>query len=112
MELAAAPLDVFAAGPNQEETDCSCIFSENNKTIPDNSREVSDIYELVGKVKQNIDTAIFTIDMAEVANFLEILFQKLKYQNQFRASQWLYKWRRRLRLLYQYTDIKPADSKH
>ena len=45
--------------------------------MPNRSSEMSDIYEFVDKVKQNIDTAIFTISMAEkplpeVADFLEI----------------------------------------
>ena len=70
-------------GPNQEETDCSCIISENYKTMPNSSREVSDIYEFVDKVKQNIDAAIFTIHMAEkplseVANFFEIFVPEVK----------------------------------
>jgi hypothetical protein len=45
-------------GPNQKETDCSYI-GEIYKTTPDSSREVSEIYEFIDKVKQNIDTAIF-----------------------------------------------------
>ena len=52
-------------GPNQTETDCSCIISDIYKTIPDNSREVSEIDEFIDKVKHNSDTAIFTIDMAK-----------------------------------------------
>jgi wyosine [tRNA(Phe)-imidazoG37] synthetase (radical SAM superfamily) len=68
-------------GPNQAETDCSCIISDMHKTIPDNSREVSEIDEFIVKVKQNIDTAIFTIHMAEksvseIAGFLEIFVPK------------------------------------
>jgi wyosine [tRNA(Phe)-imidazoG37] synthetase (radical SAM superfamily) len=68
-------------GPNQEETDCSCIISDIYKTTPDNSREVSEIDEFIDKVKQNIDTAIFTIHMdekplSEIADFLEIFVPK------------------------------------
>ena len=70
-------------GPDQKETDCSCIISENYKTTPDNSRNVSETYEFIDKVKQNIDTAIFTINMAEkplseVADFLEIFVPEVK----------------------------------
>ena len=51
--------------------------------MPKSTREVSDIYEFVDKVKQNTDTAIFTINMAakplsEVANFLEIFVPEVK----------------------------------
>ena len=66
-------------GPGQKETDCSYI-GEIYKTTPDSSREVSDLYEFIDKVKQNIDAAIFTINMAEkplseIADFLEIFVQ-------------------------------------
>ena len=78
-------------GPNQEETDCSCIISENYKTTPDNSRNVSEIYEFIDKVKQNIDTAIFTINMAEkplseVAHFLEIFVPEVKVPELVRSK--------------------------
>jgi wyosine [tRNA(Phe)-imidazoG37] synthetase (radical SAM superfamily) len=68
-------------GPDQTETDCSCIISDIYKTTPDNSREVSEIDEFIDRVKQNTDTAIFTIHMAEkplseTANFLEIFVPK------------------------------------
>ena len=68
-------------GPNQKETDCSCIISENYKTTSDNSREVSEIDGFIEKVKQNIDTTIFTIHMtekpvSEIADFLEIFVPK------------------------------------
>ena len=64
-------------GPNQTETDCSCIISDIYKTTSNKSREVSEIDEFIDKVKQNIDTAIFTIDMAkkplsEIADFLKM----------------------------------------
>ena len=67
-------------GPNQIETDCSYI-GEIYKTTSD--REVSEIDEFIDKVKQNIDTAIFTINMAEmplseVADFLEIFVPEVK----------------------------------
>jgi predicted RNA-binding protein Jag len=70
-------------GPDQKETDCSCIISENYKTMPNSSREMSDIYEFVDKVKQNINTAVFTISMAEkplseVADFLKIFIPEVK----------------------------------
>ena len=69
-------------GPNQKETDCSYI-GEIYKTIPDSSREVSELYEFIDKVKQNIDTAIFTINMAEkplseIADFLEIFVPEVR----------------------------------
>ena len=82
-------------GPNQEETDCSYI-GEIYKTTPDSPRKVSEIYEFIGKVKQHIDTAIFTINMAEkplseIADFLEIFVPEVKVPESFGASQWLYK---------------------
>ena len=70
-------------GPNLTETDCSCIISDIYKTTPDNSREVSEINEFIDKVKQNIDTAIFTIHMdekplSEIADFLEVFVPEVK----------------------------------
>jgi hypothetical protein len=67
-------------GSNQIETDCSYI-GEIYKTTSD--REVSEIDEFIDKVKQNIDTAIFTINMAEMslseaADFLEIFVPEVK----------------------------------
>lgn len=69
-------------GPNQKETDCSYI-GEIYKTTPDSSREVSEIYEFIDKVKQNIDTAIFTINMAEkplseVVDFLKMFVPEVR----------------------------------
>ncbi|MGH9977859.1 MAG: hypothetical protein ACRD8Z_18790 [Nitrososphaeraceae archaeon] len=69
-------------GPNRKEVDCSYI-GEIYKTTPDNSREVSEIHEFIDQVKQNIDTAIFTINMtekplSEVADFLEIFVPKVR----------------------------------
>ena len=68
-------------GSNQKEIDCSYI-GEIYKTAPDSSKEVSDIHEFIDHVKQNIDTAIFTINMAEkplseVADFLEIFVPEI-----------------------------------
>ena len=80
-------------GPDQKETDCSYI-GEIYKTKPDSYKEVSELYEFIGKVKQNIDAAFFTINMAEkplseVVNFLEIFLpEDVKInQNQHGASQ-------------------------
>ena len=69
-------------GPNQKETDCSYI-GEIYKTTPNSSREAPELYEFIDQVKQNLDTAIFTINMAEkplseVANFLEIFVPEVK----------------------------------
>jgi predicted RNA-binding protein Jag len=68
--------------PNQNETECRCI-GDIYKTIPDSSNEVSEIDEFIDKAKQNIDTAIFTINMAEkplseVADFLEMFVPEIK----------------------------------
>jgi len=70
-------------GPNLTETDCSCIISDIYKTTPDNSREVSEINKFIDKVKQNIDTAIFTIHMdekplSEIADFLKMFVPEVK----------------------------------
>jgi hypothetical protein len=51
--------------------------------MPNSSREITDIYEFVDKVKQNIDTAVFTISMAEkplseVADFLKIFIPEVE----------------------------------
>jgi len=78
-------------GPDPNETDCRCI-KDIYKTTPDSSREVSEIDEFIDKAKQNIDTAIFTINMAEkplseIADFLEMFVPEVRYQNQFKASQ-------------------------
>jgi hypothetical protein len=67
---------------NKKEIDCSYI-GEVHKSTPDSSREVSEIDEFIDKVKQNIDTAIFTINMtekplSEIADFLEIFVPEVK----------------------------------
>jgi predicted transcriptional regulator YheO len=69
-------------GQDQNETDCRCI-GDIYKTTPDSSREVSEIDEFIDKAKQNINTAIFTINMAEkpiseVADFLEMFVPQVK----------------------------------
>jgi hypothetical protein len=69
-------------GQDQNETDCRCI-GDIYKTTPDNSREVSEIDEFIDKAKQNIDTAIFTINttekpLSEVADFLEMFVPEVK----------------------------------
>jgi hypothetical protein len=69
-------------GQEQNETDCRCI-GDIYKTTPDSSREVSEIDEFIDKAKQNIDTAIFTINMvekplSEVADFLEMFVPEIK----------------------------------
>ena len=71
---------LHTVGAKPKETDCSCLIPEIYKTTPDNSREVSDF---IDKVKQNIDTAIFTIHMAEkplveVVDFLESFVPEVK----------------------------------
>ena len=77
-------------GPNQKETDCSYL-GEIYKPTPDSSREMSEIDEFIDKVKQNIDTAIFTINMAEkplseVAHFLEIFVPEVKVPELVRSK--------------------------
>ena len=67
---------------DQNETDCRCI-RDIYKTTPDSSREVSEIDEFIDKAKQNINTAIFTINttekpLSEVADFLEMFVSEVK----------------------------------
>ena len=69
-------------GTDQNEIDCSYI-GMIYETTPDSSRESSELYEFIYKVRQNIDTAIFTINMEEkplsdVADFLEIFVPDVK----------------------------------
>jgi hypothetical protein len=69
-------------GPNPNETDCRCI-GDIYKTTPNSSGEVSEIDEFIDKAKQNVFTAIFTINMAEkplseVADFLEMFVPEVK----------------------------------
>jgi hypothetical protein len=77
-------------GQDQKEIDCSYI-GEIHKTTPDGSREVSEIDEFIEKVKQNIDNAIFTINMAakplsEVADFLEIFVPEVKVSESVQST--------------------------
>jgi hypothetical protein len=77
-------------GPNQKETDCSYL-GEIYKPTQDSSRERSRKDEFIDKVKQNIDTAIFTISMAEkslseVAHFLEIFVPEVKVPESVRSK--------------------------
>jgi hypothetical protein len=69
-------------GPDRNETDCRCI-GDIYKTTPDSSREVSEIDKFIDKAKQNVNTAIFTINMtekplSEVADFLEMFVPEVK----------------------------------
>ena len=69
-------------GPDRNETDCRCI-GDIYKITPDSSREVSEIDEFIDKAKQNVNTAIFTINMtekplSEVADFLEMFVPEVK----------------------------------
>lgn len=82
-------------GPSEDECDCRCI-GDIYKTTPDSSKEVTKIDEFIDKAKQNVDTAIFTINttemqLSEVANFLEMFVPEVKFQTQFRVSLSLYK---------------------
>jgi hypothetical protein len=68
-------------GQDQNETDCRCI-GDIYKTTADSSGEVSEIDEFIDKAKQNIDYAIFTINMVEkplpeVADFLEMFVPEI-----------------------------------
>ena len=70
-------------GQDQNETDCRWI-GDIYKTTPDSSREVSEIDEFIDKAKQNVNTATFTINMAEKPlsesrpNFLEMFVPEVK----------------------------------
>src|SRR5918994_6137320 len=69
-------------GPSENECDCRCI-KDIYRTTPDNSTEVSEIDEFIGKARENIDTAVFTINTAEmplseVADFLEIFVSEIE----------------------------------
>lgn len=69
-------------GPDPNETECRCI-KDIYKTTPDSSQEVSEIDEFIDKAKQNVNTAIFTINMAEkplseIADFLEMFVPEVK----------------------------------
>ena len=69
-------------GQDQNETDCRWI-GDIYKTTPDSSREVSEIDEFIDKAKQNVNTATFTINMAEkplseVVDFLGMFVPEVK----------------------------------
>jgi hypothetical protein len=69
-------------GLSQNESDCRCI-GDIYKTTPDTSGEVSEIDEFINKAKQNINTALFTINMtekplSEVADFIEMFVPEIK----------------------------------
>ena len=84
MGLAVVPRVVFAYSWGQtRKKPIASYIGEIYKITPDSSREVSDIYEFIDKVKQNIDAAIFTINMAEkplseVADLLEMFIPEVK----------------------------------
>jgi predicted transcriptional regulator YheO len=69
-------------GPNEHECNCRCI-RDVYKTIPNTSKEVTNLNEFIDKVKQNIDIAIFTINMSEMklseaADFLGIFVPEIR----------------------------------
>jgi hypothetical protein len=77
-------------GTDQKEIDCSYI-GEIYKTTSDSSREASELREFIERVKQNIDTAIFTINMAEkplseVADFLKIFVPGVKVPESLQSN--------------------------
>jgi hypothetical protein len=77
-------------GPDANETDCRCI-KDIYKTTPDSSRQVSEIDEFIDEAKQNIDTVIFTINMAEkplseVADFLEMFASEVRVPESVRSK--------------------------
>lgn len=83
-------MHLHTVGAKPERTDCSYL-GEIYKPTPDSSREMSEIDEFIDKVKQNIDTAIFTINMAEkplseVAHFLEIFVPEVKVPELVRSK--------------------------
>ena len=81
-EMSCGPPGCICIQLGQDQTDCRCI-GDIYKTTPDSSREVSEIDEFINKAKQNINTAVFTINMAqkplsEVADFLEMFVPEVK----------------------------------
>jgi hypothetical protein len=77
-------------GSNENECDCRCI-RDIYKTTPVNSREVSEIDEFIDKARENIDTAIFTINMAEmplseVADFLEMFVSEIEVPESIKSK--------------------------
>ena len=81
----------------ENECDCRCI-RDIYKTTPENSREVSEIDKFIDKARENVDTTIFTINMAEmplseVADFYRCLSLnaeiKERCQNQLKVKVFL-----------------------
>ena len=77
-------------GPSEDEFDCRCI-GDIYKTTPDSSKEVTKIDEFIDKAKQNVDTAIFTINMAEMqlselADFLEMFVPEVKVPDSIQSK--------------------------
>lgn len=77
-------------GTSKKEIDCSYI-GEIYKTTLRSSREVSEIDEFIDKVRQNVDAAIFTINMAEkplseVADFLQVFVPDVKVPETVRSK--------------------------
>ena len=69
-------------GPNEDECNCRCI-RDVYRIIPNTSKEVTNINEFIDKVKQNIDIAIFTINMTEMklsetADFLKMFVPEIR----------------------------------
>jgi uncharacterized membrane protein YgaE (UPF0421/DUF939 family) len=91
MELAVAHQVAFAYSWGQTRKKSIAVISEIYKTKPDGSKEASELHEFIDKVKQNIDTAIFTINMekkplSEVADFLEIFVPEVKVPELFQCK--------------------------
>jgi len=77
-------------GPSKDECDCRCI-GDIYKTTPDSSKEVTKIDEFIDKAKQNVDTAIFTINatemqLSEVADFLEMFIPEVKVPDSIQSK--------------------------
>jgi predicted RNA-binding protein Jag len=77
-------------GQNENECDCRCI-RDIYKTTPDNSTEVSEIDEFIDKARENIDTAIFTINMAEkplseVVDFLQMFVSEIEVPESIKSK--------------------------
>ncbi|MGE5661536.1 MAG: hypothetical protein ACM3X1_04740 [Ignavibacteriales bacterium] len=69
-------------GSDEKKCDCKCI-KDIYKTSPNNSAEVTEIDEFINKVRQTIDTAIFTINMeekplSEIVDILEMFVSKIE----------------------------------
>lgn len=76
--------------PSEDECDCRCI-GDIYKTTPNSSKEVTKIDEFIDKAKQNVDTAIFTINttemqLSEVADFLEMFVPEVKVPDSIQSK--------------------------